>query len=252
MSEWNANIYDHSFRFVSEYGRELIDLLNPQKGELILDLGCGTGDLTNQIAQRGAVVIGLDQSETMLERARSKYSQLEFQQADATDFCFEKPVDAIFSNAVLHWIPEQEKVIANIYKSLKKGGRFIAELGAKGNVNQIIQAIQNAICKADYKNVPLEEVFYFPSLGEYTSLLEKNGLMVSAAFSFERPTLFENGQADFRDWVNIFGILFFQNVPVSKRAKIIDSAVAEMLDNLAEDERHYADYVRLRIVARKP
>lgn len=251
MSHWNASIYDNSFKFVSEYGKELIELLRPQKGELILDLGCGTGDLTNQIALYGAQPIGLDQSETMLQRAKQKYNNLEFHQADATDFNFDAFFDAVFSNSVLHWIPEQDKVITNIHKALKKNGRFIAEMGAKGNVRKIIESIQNAIQAANFKNVPLEEVFYFPSLGQYASLLEKNGFAVEAAFMFERPTSIENGKADFKDWVNIFGVLFFQHVPISKKPEIVDQAISKMLKELEKNERYYADYVRLRIVAKK-
>jgi trans-aconitate methyltransferase len=251
MSHWNAHLYDTSLKYVADYGKELVALLNPKKDERILDLGCGTGDLTIEIAQKGAHVIGLDNSETMLRRAREKYPKIEFMQGDAIDFKLEEPVDAVFSNAVLHWVTQQEMAVKNIYASLKKGGRFVAELGGKGNVHKIIESIQNVIAQAGYKTVDFNHVFYFPSIGDYATLLEKTGFQVEASYLFERPTLILNGEAGFRDWVNVFGILFFQNVPSNKKDELIAKAVEGMMKSLEKDDRYFADYVRLRVLASK-
>lgn len=79
----------------------------PREGERILDLGCGTGHLTNQIAARGATVIGLDKSTAMIERARALYPDLRFEAGDATSFRFDEPLDAVFSNAAIHWMKDQ-------------------------------------------------------------------------------------------------------------------------------------------------
>ena len=118
-NNWDTSLYDQKHAFVFEYGKGLIPLLQPQPGELILDLGCGTGHLTHAIAESGAHVIGIDSSASMIETAQSTYPHLEFLVADARDFSFASPFDAIFSNATLHWIIEAEQVARCIAASLK-------------------------------------------------------------------------------------------------------------------------------------
>ncbi len=253
MSHWNAQVYDNSLKFVSDYGRELVGLLNPQKGERILDLGCGTGDLTIEISNAGAEVTGLDSSDNMLERARQKYPQLPFVKGEAESFSFNAPFDAVLSNAALHWINEgeQEKTLKNIFQHLKPNARFVAEMGGKGNVQKITNSIQSTISEAGYKTVDLTNVFYFPSIGEYATLMEKVGFTVEACWLFERPTHILNGKDGLKDWVSLFGIHFFQNVPNSHHADLMSKAVDKMLQVLEKDERFFADYVRLRFIAKK-
>jgi trans-aconitate methyltransferase len=251
MSQWNAHLYDTALKFVSDYGKDVVELLKPTKGETILDLGCGTGDLTAEIAASGAKTIGLDNSKTMLERASKKHPEIAFIYGEATDFTLEEPVNAVFSNATLHWVIDQEKALANVYKTLKPNGRLVVELGGKGNVHCIIDSIQKAISQAGYPTVELSDIFYFPSVGEYASLLEKVGFRVECCFLFERPTLIMNGAQGFKDWIDVLGIRLFQNVPINRRPEVIDQAVALMMIWLEKDERYFADYVRLRVAARK-
>lgn len=251
MAAWDAHIYDTSLKFVADFGRELIDLLKPEKGETILDLGCGTGDLTNEIASKGAKVIGLDQSESMLEKARTKFGEIEFVNADAASFQLPEKVDAVFSNAALHWITKQDQVLNSIYNNLKPNGRLVAELGAKGNVEKIVNSIQTVIKNEDYKPVEMSDIFYFPSPGEYATLLEKNGFRVEFMQLFERPTMIMNVPQGFIDWIKVFGILLFQNVPLNQRPPLITKAAELMAQKLEKDERYFADYIRLRVVARK-
>src|SRR5690349_1218807 len=132
--KWNTDLYDNNHAFVSRYGEDVIALLNPQAGERILDLGCGTGDLAEIIRQKGAAVTGLDSSPEMVATAAGKYPHIRFDVTSATDFSYEEKFDAIFSNATLHWVLECQKAIACIYNNLKpNGGRFVAEFGGKGN-----------------------------------------------------------------------------------------------------------------------
>src|SRR5215475_2539565 len=105
-NQWNAGEYDARHAFVYEKARGLVDLLAPKKGEPILDLGCGTGVLSAEIAGRGAQVLGIDRSSEMIEQARSKFPALKFEVMDARQLNFKEEFDAVFSNAVLHWIPE--------------------------------------------------------------------------------------------------------------------------------------------------
>jgi len=144
-NNWNASLYDQKHSFVSEYGKSLIPLLEPQAGESILDIGCGTGHLTKAIAEADAHVVGIDSSASMIETARTTYPDLKFLVADARNFSFPTPFDAVFSNAALHWIPEAEEVVRSIAAALKPGGRFVAEFGGKGNIATIISAFQQSL-----------------------------------------------------------------------------------------------------------
>src|SRR5206468_2153174 len=128
--------YDDKHSFVWKYGKEVLDLLAPREGERILDVGCGTAHLTNQIASRGARVVGLDKSSAMIERARALYPELQLEVADATDFHFDEPFDAVFSNAAIHWMKDQDAVARAVFNALKPGGRFVAEFGGKGNIKK--------------------------------------------------------------------------------------------------------------------
>src|SRR6266403_6293483 len=116
-SDWNANLYDAKHAFVWKFGADLLPLLAAKSGERILDIGCGTGHLTAQIAESGANVLGVDRSPEMIRQARLKYPSLQFEVMDAREIALDGNFDAVFSNATLHWIKEPEQVIAGIKKS---------------------------------------------------------------------------------------------------------------------------------------
>src|SRR6266851_2893737 len=182
--QWNATTYDDKNSFVWKYGQGVIELLAPRSGELVLDLGCGTGHLTNQIAKAGAEVIGIDKSTTMIGEARRLYPHLHFEVADGTDFHFEEPFDAVFSNAAIHWMKDQASVARCIWEGLRSGGRFVAEFGGKRNVQAIRTALADAV-KAVGAEVSFEPFArYYPSIGEYATLLEAQGFRVALASHF--------------------------------------------------------------------
>ncbi|HYX49750.1 MAG TPA: class I SAM-dependent methyltransferase, partial [Ktedonobacteraceae bacterium] len=216
---WDVNLYEQKHAFVYEYGKGLVPILQPQPGELILDLGCGTGHLTHIIAESGAYVIGIDSSSSMIETAQSTYPELEFHVADARDFSFVTPFDAIFSNATLHWINEADQVVNCIAASLKAGGRFVAEFGGKGNVATITAAVQQSIRELLHEDVDFG--WYFPTIGEYASLLEKHELDVRSALLFDRPTPLEDGEKGLRNWIQMFGERVLREVPDDMKQKIL-------------------------------
>src|SRR5499427_9032733 len=141
-NQWNAAQYDAKHAFVYEKAKGLVELLAPKAGERILDLGCGTGALTAEIAGRGAEPLGVDQSEEMISQARKKFPALQFEVLDARELRFHAAFDAAFSNAVLHWIPEAEQVISGVAQALKPGGRFVAEFGGKGNIQKLVEGFR--------------------------------------------------------------------------------------------------------------
>lgn len=248
-NNWDTSLYDQKHAFVYEYGKGLIPLLQPQPGELILDLGCGTGHLTHAIAESGALVIGIDSSASMIETAQSTYPQLGFHAADARDFSFASPFDAIFSNATLHWIMEAEQVVRCIAASLKPGGRFVAEFGGRGNVATIRAAVQQSFRELMHRDVDFG--WYFPSIGEYTPLLEKHDLNVRSALLFDRPTPLEDGEMGLRNWIQMFGERVFHDVPDVMKQQILERTEKKTRDRLFNNGQWFADYTRLRIVAYK-
>ena len=174
--QWDPALYDSRHSFVWKYGEEMVALLAPRKGECVLDLGCGTGHLTNRIAQLGARVTGLDQSAPMIEQARAAYPDLEFLLGDAAEFLFPKPFDAVFSNAALHWMKPPAPVVVSIARALRSGGRLVAEFGGKGNLQAIHGAMTDALEAMGKPAEHERDLRYYPSIGEYASLLEAHGL----------------------------------------------------------------------------
>jgi trans-aconitate methyltransferase len=140
-TEWDPNLYQAKYAFVWKYGSDVVSLLAPQRGERILDLGCGTGHLTEQIADSGAEVVGVDRSQEMIGAARKTFSNFKFEIVDARKLPFHSEFDAVFSNATLHWIHEPALVIQSVRNALRTGGRFVAEFGGKGNIGKIQTAL---------------------------------------------------------------------------------------------------------------
>lgn len=247
---WNTQLYDNTHDFVAKFGEGIFSWLQPKEGEHILDLGCGTGDLTKMIQDAGANVIGVDSSAEMIAAAKTKFSSVNFQQADARTLPFENAFEAIFSNAVLHWVPEKEKVIERMYKSLKKGGRIVVEFGGKDNIQQMWTALKNNLEKhGNTKNANIA-FWYFPSIGTYTTLLEKQGFRVIQAEHFDRPTLLK-GNNGMIDWFLMFTDNFFLDVPPTIKAQILEETQAYLKATHFKDGDWYADYKRIRIVAVK-
>jgi trans-aconitate methyltransferase len=247
-SEWDPQLYQTRHSFVWQYGKSLLELLVPRPGQRILDLGCGTGQLTAEIAASGAQVIGIDNSPQMVAQARENFPELQFELADAVDFHFPEPFDAVFSNAALHWIKTPERVVRSVAHGLKPGGRFVAELGGKGNVREILAAVRTALQALGVGGYP--DPWYFPSLAQYATLLESHSLSVTFAALFERPTPLQGGQG-MRNWIKTFGGSFLGLVPAEREEEFIRLAEDAARARLYRDGVWSADYRRLRVVALK-
>lgn len=243
---WNARHYDSKISFVSRMGAGVVDLLSPQPGERILDLGCGTGDLTDQIARSGARPEGLDLSAAMVSRAGEKYPHLTFTQGNAEEFVAVHPYDAVFSNAALHWMRNPSAVIRTVFGALKPGGRFVAEMGGFGNIARLLRATETALGR------PVEHPWYFPKLGEYASLLEHQGFRVQFAALFDRPTPQEDGEDGLAHWLDAFGVGVLQDLEPDRRKQVYGRIAELARPDLFQDGTWVIDYVRLRIAATKP
>lgn len=250
-NQWDAELYDSKHSFVSQLGADLVELLAPRSEERILDLGCGTGHLTHKIATSGAEVLGIDSAPTMIEQARKNYPHLHFEVADGTNLHFPAQFDAVFSNAVLHWIKEPEKVVAGVWRALKPGGRFVAEFGGKGNVQSLVTAIYNAVEVAGYPVDGSPHPWYFPSIGEYGTLLERQGFQLTFANLFERSTPLADGDKGLQNWISMFANSFFQAIPADQQLRILADIEKRLHPKLYQDGTWFADYRRIRVIAFK-
>ena len=253
---WDPALYDSRHSFVSEYGADLVNVLSPQPGERILDLGCGTGHLADRIAGAGADVIGIDSSASMIKQARRNYPHLRFEVADAMEFRFPGTFQAVFSNAVIHWIKDPEKAVGCVHHALEPGGRFVAEFGAKGNIRACIEAVYTAMEAAGYPpgpdlNPEHPGPWYFPSIGEFGVLLERQGFDLTYATVFDRPTKLEGGDVGFDHWVEMFLSDLLSQVPRTGLAEVVRQAKDRLRPRLYRDGAWYADYKRIRTIAVK-
>lgn len=245
---WDADKYTTDFAFVHQYGNSVMELIDADQGSSVLDLGCGNGALTKTLHDKGYSAKGLDASRELLDIARKNYPSLEFIQADATDFTLSEPVDVVFSNAVFHWIHKDlhDNMLKCVYNALQKNGQFIFEFGGYGNNQSIHDALAASFLEYGYR---YEMPFYFPTIGEYASILENKGFSVKYAVIFDRPTELK-GENGLKDWISMFIKAPFSVVKSEKEKNMIISAVEKIVhNNLYIHGKWYADYVRLRIKA---
>ena len=251
--EWDASRYDSAHSFVWERGRGVVELLDPQPGERILDLGCGTGHLTAQIAESGAEVVGVDSSGDMVRVASENYPSIRFEVADARSLPFGNEFDAVFSNAVLHWVRPPEAVVDSVRSTLRTGGRFVAEFGGENNIRAIMTAVGEALDALEQDGT---EVYrpdkYFPPLDEYVTLLESRDFHVVYSDHFERPTPLDGGEEGMRRWLGMFGWDYLSPLTPSQREEVVAHVENTARSTLYAEGSWTADYWRIRFEAFKP
>ena len=240
-SQWDAADYARVGGFVPALGQAALDLLDPQAGEHILDVGCGDGTLTLKIKEAGADVVGIDNSLSMIGAARAK--GLDARLMDAAELKFVEAFDAAFSNATLHWVIDKERAARAIWFALKADGRFAGEMGGEGNLARLREALDDVLVVRGY-GPPSYAANWYPSVEEFVALYESVGFREVDARLIERPTPLEHGVAA---WVTTFrrGWLDRAGVPEDERESIAN----EVADRVGTD---IADYVRLRFMMRKP
>jgi len=245
---WDPSLYAANAAFVPALGQPVLDLLRPQPGERILDLGCGDGTLTHKLAATGADVVGVDNSADMVAAARRR--RLDASVMDATRLAFDQEFDAVFSNAVLHWVKDDpDAAIASAYRALRRPGRFVGEMGGHGCVAAINLALTVGLEKRGIKNAASLRPWYFPTVDDYTTRLERAGFVAESVQLIPRPTPLPAGM---RGWLETFANPFCAALAEDQRGNYLDE-VTQMLRPVLCDERGRwtADYMRLRFVARK-
>ena len=241
---WDPDQYQATAAFVPALGAAVLELLAPQVGERILDLGCGDGALTVELVAAGAEVVGVDSSAEMVEAARAR--GLDAHVVDGEALAFDHEFDAVFSNAALHWMRDADAVLAGVAQALRPGGRFVAECGGHGCVAAVGTALTAVLARRGIDAAALTP-WYFPTVDDYGARLARAGFVVDSIALIPRPTPLPG---DVRDWIDTFGKVFLGAVADDDRQAAVDEAVALLRPWLCDDRgRWTADYVRLRFAA---
>lgn len=223
----------------------VVELLEPQAGERILDLGCGDGVLTRKLQALGCELVGIDSSPELVQAALRLGLDVAMQ--DAAEMAFDNEFDAVFSNAVLHWIADADRVIANVFTALRDGGRFVAECGGHRCVETIRTALIEELEKRGYDGAAVDP-WYFPTAEDYGSRLSRAGFVVDYIEIIPRPTPLPG---DITGFLETFGGSFTSVLPVNEREAFIRDVRDRVRLSLYEDGTWTADYTRLRFKAYK-
>lgn len=247
-SRWSPTDYATHAAFVPALAAPVLELLAPRPGEWILDLGCGDGVLTEKIVAAGAQVVGIDASADMVAAARARGIDAHVADGQALDFKGE--FDAVFSNAVLHWMLDPEGVARGVFRALRPGGRFVGEMGGEGNIATLRAGLRAELTERGY-DLPAEDPQFYASVAEFTRIYDAVGFSEIDARIIPRETDLPNGVVP---WVLTFraGWLDVAGVPDEEREAVAQAVERRLEPQLRRpDGSWFADYVRLRFTMRK-
>lgn len=244
--EWNSSLYDKKHDFVAEYGKDLLTYIPNHPAQSILDLGCGTGALTIQLADLGSRVMGVDSSSSMIEKARERFPGLTFQICDALALPFEAEWDVIFSNAVFHWISDHDTLLESIRRALTPQGVLICEFGAVGNTAVILQSFGTASAEFGYS---YESKFNYQSPENFEKLLTKHGFVIDRVWDFDRPTPLKDGKDGLQNWIRQFLASDLAAMSQDIQERVLSRTEELAKERLWKKTEWVADYRRLRAVA---
>lgn len=245
---WDPQAYGRDAGFVHGLAGGVVEWLDAQAGERILDLGCGDGQLSARLAAGGARVTGVDASAEMTAAARARGITAEHGAAERLPFA-DASFDAVFSNAVLHWVRDQDAMMDEVRRVLRPGGRFVAEMGGHGNVAAIRVALIAVLERHGHGGLE-DEVNYYPTPEAYTRRLEGHGFTVERMELIPRPTrLAESGM---EGWLRTFRRGVLERLPDELREAVVAETVELLAPALRDEQGNWTgDYVRLRFVARR-
>ena len=260
-AKWNAAAYAANSAVQQNWARELIAKLKLRGDERILDVGCGDGKVTAELAcgvPRGSVV-GMDASAAMIAFAKksfpaAKFSNLKFQIGDAREIGFKAKFDLVFSNAALHWVDNHEKFLSGAAAALKPGGRLAVSCGGKGNAHEVFLAIRPVMrlkrWREFFRQMPLPYFFYAPA--DYEKWLPKYGFKIRSLKLAPKAVTYD-GAAGLATWLNTTWLPFTQRVPENLREEFIVAVTQRYLAKHPPDVagKIHVRMVRLEIEATK-
>jgi trans-aconitate methyltransferase len=244
---WDPDAYGRDGAFVHALAGGVLEWLAAQPGERILDLGCGDGQLTARLLTAGADVVGVDASGAMVAATRGRGIAADEASAEALPYD-DASFDAVFSNAVLHWVRSQDAMMAEVHRVLRPGGRFVAEMGGHGNVAAIHVALRAVLEKHGFAGAE-DGVNYYPTPEAYARRLKRHGFTVEKMALIPRPTPLE--KSGMAGWLNTFRRGVLDQIPEAQRRMVIDECCALLASALRDEDGNWvADYVRLRFATR--
>jgi trans-aconitate methyltransferase len=258
-TKWNAADYAANSAVQQAWARELLAHLKLRGDERILDVGCGDGKVTAELARAvpHGEVVGVDASAEMIRFARktfpaAKFSNLKFQIADARQLHFAAPFDVLFSNAALHWVDDHQAFLRCAAAALKPGGRLAVSCGGKGNAHEVFLALRPEMRLARwrqfFRKMPLPYFFY--ALENYEKWLPRFGFK-SVRVELTPKTATYPGADGFATWLRTTWLPFTQRIPETLREEFITAVTARYLRKVAPDKdgNVHVRMVRLEIEA---
>lgn len=246
--KWNAQLYDQQHDFVATYGRGLLTFIPQQPNQSILDLGCGTGGLTAQLTQLGHRVLGIDSSASMIAEAKRCHPKAEYQVQNALKMTYQSEWDVVFSNAVFHWIPDHQRLMRQVARSLKPSGVLICEFGAAGNIATIEQGFDTALQRVGGR---YQSTFNFATTEAFGNEVEQAGMAIEQIETYDRPTPLKGGEAGLANWARQFFASDLAQYDHQQQTEILTTMADNVRSALWDGQQWVADYRRLRCVAHR-
>ena len=244
---WNPETYSRDGAFVHELAGGVLEWLAAQPGERILDLGCGDGQLTQRIGAAGASVIGIDSSPAMVSAARARGMKVDQGSAEKLPYP-DHVFEAVFSNAALHWVRDQDAMMGEVHRVLKPGGRFVAEMGGHGNIAAIRVALMAVLARHGYSDRE-DGVNYYPTPDGYTRRLVRHGFNVEQIALIPRPTALASSGME--GWLRTFRRGVIEGLPATLQDTVVEETAWLLAPALRDEDGNWiADYIRLRFIAR--
>lgn len=252
---WNAEDYRQNSAAQQRWARELIAKLNLTGTEAVLDVGCGDGKVTAEIAAHlpHGHVVGVDNSEAMIALANreypsNRYANLLFQQMDARELRFSDQFDAVFSNAVLHWIDDHRPVISGMYRSLKPGGRILLQMGAHNGMPEFMAALEQVLALPQWRNyfADFSCPYGFKGVKDYQRWLPAAGFAIKRLELIEKHAIHANAET-FIGWIRTTWLPYTERVPQTKRVQLIEAVANQYLASNPADANGQVSVLMIRL-----
>lgn len=259
---WDSRDYEKHSASQQKWARELIARLSLEGTESLIDIGCGDGKVTAEIAAvlKGGSVVGIDSSESMIQLARkrypaNRYPNLIFVLMDVVDMRFQSRFDVVFSNAALHWVKDHRPVVEAIHRCLKPGGRLLLQMGGTGNARTLIGVLEELIVQPSWSGwfEDFEFPYDFLDAEHYLQLLDDAGFVDSSAELIEKDMI-HDGEDGLKGWIRTTWLPYTQRLPERSRDEFVDMVANRYLELVPLDSssKAHVDMVRLQAEARKP
>lgn len=256
--EFDGEKYKRASKQQKAWGKKLISEMELRGDERILDLGCGDGVLTAKLAQSvpDGFVLGIDASANMIETARNDHARanLRFELRDINGMYFESQFDLLFSNATLHWIKDHDRLLGNVFESLKQGGTVRFQFAADGNCSTLIRVLKAVTSAKKYASyfTEFEWPWYMPTARQYRKLLDEVPFTEKQIWCEEADKYF-GGAEELTGWIDQPSIVPFLS-PVADKDKrpFRDAVVEQMIEQTRQkDGTYFETFRRINVFAKK-